>query len=293
MANEREYKSNVFGMLMKEKRYAMEVYNALSGAHIEDPDLIEMCTLEDSISLTVRDDVAFIIDSNLHLYEHQSTVNANMPLRLLFYVTDIYKKSVQNSNLFGSRLIRIPTPKFVVFYNGESSRPEKEILKLSSAFINETDNPALELECIVYNINTDKKCQILEDCQVLKDYMKLVDKVRQLKKDNDVEPVKHAIECCMKNGILEEFLRNNRWEVEKYMTIDMTYEARERIMLREIGEERERADLEAERADSAEKFVTDTILKIMTTNQITFEEACDFMEIPADSRLYYKKKMED
>lgn len=81
-------------------------------------------------------------------------------------------------------------------------------------------------------------------------------------------------------------LRNNRWEVEKYMTIDMTYEARERIMLREIGEERERAD-------SAEKFIVETIRKIMTTNQGTFDQACDFMGIPVDSRLYYKKKIEN
>lgn len=115
----REFKSNSFSLLLKQPKYALEVYNLLNETEYKDPNLIQILDVEGGIGLTVRNDAAFIIDSNLSIYEHQSTINPNMPLRLLIYISSLYKELVREENIYGEGLIMLPTPKFVVFYNGE------------------------------------------------------------------------------------------------------------------------------------------------------------------------------
>ena len=109
--------------------------------------------LENGISLSIRNDAAFIVGTDINIYEHQSSYNPNMPLRALVYFTTIVQELLQKRDWFSSHLIKIPTPHFAVFYNGMADRPEKEILKLSSSFEKPTENPELELICTVYNIN--------------------------------------------------------------------------------------------------------------------------------------------
>ncbi len=136
----REYKSDVFSMLMEDKRYALEVYNALNGSSYEDPDQVEYVNLEKGISLSVRNDAAFIVDTDVSIYEHQSSYNPNMPLRALIYFVDIIREHViKKRDLFSHNPIRIPVPHFAVFYNGTINRPEKEILKLSDSYNKPTE----------------------------------------------------------------------------------------------------------------------------------------------------------
>ena len=118
MAGNREFKSDVFGMLMEEPKYALEVYNALNHSDYRDPELIEVCNLERGISLSVRNDAAFILDMNLSVYEHESTVCPNMPLRELIYVTNILEQWVKKQNLYGRKLVKIPTPRLRCFTMG-------------------------------------------------------------------------------------------------------------------------------------------------------------------------------
>ena len=151
-----EYKSDVFSMLLQEKWRALEVYNAINGTAYDDPEQVELTTLENrSFSLTVRNDASFILDADLSLYEHQSTYCPNMPLRDLFYFASIIQKRIhaQKRDLYGKTLVRIPVPHFVVFYNGKDHAPEHYTLRLSDAFERETDAPEIELVCHVYNIN--------------------------------------------------------------------------------------------------------------------------------------------
>ena len=151
-----EYKSDVFSMLLQEKWRALEVYNAINGTAYDDPEQVELTTLENrSFSLTVRNDASFILDADLSLYEHQSTYCPNMPLRDLFYFASIIQKRIhaQKRDLYGKTLVKIPVPHFVVFYNGKDHAPEHYTLRLSDAFERETDAPEIELVCHVYNIN--------------------------------------------------------------------------------------------------------------------------------------------
>ena len=237
MTENREVKSDVFSMLMEEKENALEVYNALNGSDYKDAELIEAKTLEKGISLTIRNDAAFIVDMNLNIYEHQSSYSRNMPLRSLIYISEILKPYVKNNDIYGRKLLEIPTPHFVVFYNGLEKRPKKEIMKLSDAFVHKMEEPELELVCTVYNINPGVGDEMLSSCRVLHEYTQFVEKVRYFASVTEEGPVSQAIDWCIENHILEDFLRRRRPEVLKNMTIDMTFERREELIRKEVREE--------------------------------------------------------
>ena len=86
----RTYRSTVFIMLFEEKENLLELYNAMSGKHYTDPELLEINTLENAIYMAIKNDLSFVIDSRLSLYEHQSTYSPTLPLRLLLYLADLY-----------------------------------------------------------------------------------------------------------------------------------------------------------------------------------------------------------
>ncbi len=271
MAGNREYKSDVFGMLMEEPGYALEVYNALNQSDYRDPGLVEVCSLERGIFLSVRNDAAFILDMNLSVYEHESTICPNMPLRALIYVTNILEQWVKKRNIYGRKLVKIPTPRFAVFYNGVEEQPEQYQLKLSDAYANRMEEPELELTCTVYNINSGKNRELLSECPVLEQYMVFVRYVREglemhPKKDL-AKAIDGAIDRCIEEGVLREFLMKRREEVTKVTQLDYTFDrrieleredAREEALAEErVNTERERQAKEEERqrAEQAEKEV--------------------------------------
>ena len=236
MTENREVKSDVFSMLMMEKKYALQVYNAVNNTNYENPEDIQTFRLEKGISLSMRNDASLILDMYLNIYEHQSTYSPNMPLRSLLYLAEMYKILVKDKDLYGRTLIKIPTPKFVVFYNGTEERPSVETLRLSDAFIHMTDTPDLELVCTVYNINLGKNGEFLKKCPVLAEYMQFIDKIRKNEKAGDERPIENAIDWCIEHDILKEFLKEHRSEVLKAMTIDMTFERREELIRRDERE---------------------------------------------------------
>ena len=212
----RTYKSTVFAMLFTEKENLLELYNAISGKHYTDPELLEVNTLENAIYMSMRNDISFVVDGRLSLYEHQSTDNPNMPLRNLLYVSDIYSRLTRTDDLYGSRVVRIPEPRFVEFYNGTKELPERYERKLSDAYANPTDSPALELKTTVLNINPGKNPKLMNKCRTLQEYMIFVSKVRELKKNLPLaQAMEQAVTECIHNDILTDFLHKNRSEVIK------------------------------------------------------------------------------
>ena len=204
MAN-REYKSDVFSMLLEDRARALDVYNAMAGTAYTDPEIIEIHTLESGVSLTVPNDASFVVsmDSVLNIYEHQSTYNPNMPLRELIYFVTIIKKLIENRYLLSHKLVKIPTPKFAVFYNGGETRPEREVLKLSDAYENQSDEPQLELMCTVYNINPGNNEDLKKRSQTLREYMIFVGyvnenlaKAKKGEKDYEVA-IRDAVNRCI------------------------------------------------------------------------------------------------
>lgn len=212
----REYKSRMFAMLFSNKKELLELYNALNGTKYMDESLLEINTPENAIYMSMRNDVSCIIDMRLALYEHQSTYGPNLPLRYLMYVADIYSAFTKNKNLYGTKLVEIPTPKFVIFYNGQAEQPEMRELRLSDAFTIKEKSPDLELKAIMYNINRGHNKKLLDTCKTLGDYAEYTARVREYAKTMETEDaVERAITECIDEGILAEFLRKNRSEAKK------------------------------------------------------------------------------
>ena len=257
MAENREYKSDVFSMLMEDKANALQVYNALNGSSYDDPEQVEIVSLERGISLSIRNDAAFIVDASINIYEHQSSYNPNMPLRSLVYYAAYLKKQIHNKDMFSSSLIRIPTPHFAVFYNGIGDRPKEEVLRLSDSYEKPIKRPELELVCKIYNINPGKDNELLRKCTVLDEYTRFVEAVRRFESEGVEDPIEQAIDYCIRNHILEDFLKSHRAEVLKVMTIDMTFERREEIWREEKEELIKNAEDANIRADVAEKQFED------------------------------------
>ena len=121
-------------MVFSDKKELLALYNAVNKTHYDDPELLEINTLQNAIYMSMRNDVSFIIDSRLSLYEHQSTYSPNLPIRYLLYVADIYANITKNENLYGTKKVMIPPPRFLIFYNGRAPYPERKILKLSELY---------------------------------------------------------------------------------------------------------------------------------------------------------------
>lgn len=283
MTGNREYKSDVFSMLMNNKNNALEVYNAVNGSNYTDSSMVEICTLDKGISLSVRNDASFILDANLSVYEHQSTICPNMPVRSLIYFTVTVQGILKKHNVYGRTLVKIPVPKFVVFYNGDKEQPEQYELKLSDAFAHKTENPQLELKCMVYNINYGKNQELMSRCKILKEYSIFVDYVRFYYKTNnytDLESSTHqAIDRCIEENILKDFLIKNRAEVVKVTQLDYTFERQLELEREEaISEGRAeglaegRAEGHAEgHAEGVQQTLTN-IIEQMYTNNFTIEQ---------------------
>ena len=289
MAN-KEYKSDVLSMLLQDKKRAMEIYNAINGTDYDDPELVEMTTLDDkSFSLTVRNDASFILDANLSLYEHQSTYCPNMPLRDLLYFASIIQKQIkaQKRDIYGGRILKIPVPHFVVFYNGKEDAPDQYDLRLSDAFEKETKNPEIELVCHVYNINNGKNVPLLSKCQTLREYMYFVDMVR---KNNEIsgnleDAIEKAINQCMEENVLRDFLAQHREEVMHVMTLDYTFERRLEMQRAEAIEDGERIGKEIGKEEKLSEQIRKKIQKGKPLDQI----ADELEEVPETIRPLYEK----
>lgn len=210
----RNYKDTVFRMLFSDKRNLLSLYNAMNRTAYDDLEKLEIVTLENAIYMGIKNDLAFIIDTGLFLYEHQSTYNANMPLRDLFYISSEYQELVNRESLYASKIQKIPAPNFIVFYNGTEKKDERWENYLSEAYENCPNEPGLELKVITFNINEGHNKELMEQCQILGEYAQYVTKVRNYAKDIELDSaVEKAVNECIQEGILAEFLRKNKARV--------------------------------------------------------------------------------
>ena len=256
----RDHKDTLFRMLFSTRENLLSLYNAVNHSHYTDASELEIVTLKNAVYMNMKNDQAFLLDMQLNLYEHQSTWNPNMPLRFLMYVAKEYQMLVRNQTLYASALVKVPTPHFVVFYNGETEQEAETILRLSHSFQQKTDKPELELMVRVLNINLDKKQEVLEACQLLKEYMLLVNKIRRYTDEyKDInQAVEQAVTECIEENILADFLRKNRAEAIE-MCIFEYDDKREKELIRKAEyaegmKEGERIGREAGKKEEAERI---------------------------------------
>ena len=225
----RKYKDTVFRMLFSDRENLLSLYNAVNGSNYENSDALEIVTLENAVYMGMKNDLAFIVDMGLFLYEHQSTYNPNMPLRDLFYISGEYQKLVNHKSLYSSALQKIPAPNFIVFYNGTEREEDYWINYLSESYENLSGEPNLELKVLTLNINEGHNRELMEQCQSLREYAQYVAKVREYARESDLDTaVEQAVDDCIQNGVLAEFLRKHKSEVIAMSIFEYDKEEEER-----------------------------------------------------------------
>ena len=258
----RMYKARIFEMLYSDKKELLDLYNAVNQTEYKDPEQLEINTLKNAIYMSMHNDVSFVIDMKVSLYEHQSTFSPNLPLRYLFYMSDLYSVITKDDNLYGEKIVKIPTPKFIIFYNGTKKRPEREVLKLSSMYLTEQDNPRLELEAIVLNINPGYNEQLKGVCKSLSDYAEYTDRIREYAKVMPVEEaVEKAITECIQEGILAEFLRKNRVEAKNVSIYEYDEEKHLRMEREDAREEGRKEGRKEGREEERKLLLTEKVKK--------------------------------
>ena len=238
----RNYKDTLFRMIFKEPKQLLSLYNAVNDTDYQNSEELQVVTLENAIYMNMKNDLAFIIDCRMSLYEQQASVNPNMPLRDLFYVAKEYQGMVSEESMYSSRLINLPTPNFVVFYNGTTMQPERKIMQLSDSFLTPVENPALELKVLQLNIGAGYNRELMRKCPLLEQYSLYVGKVQQYLLEMPLEEaVERAVDECIREGVMAEILLRNRAEAIA-------------VSIFEYDEEKELALLrKAERAEGREE----------------------------------------
>lgn len=212
-APKRKYKDTLFRMIFRETKELLRLYNAVNGTDYQNPEELQIVTLENAIYMNMKNDLAFIIDCRMSLYEHQASVNPNMPLRDLFYVAKEYQGLVNSQSLYSSRLITLPTPCFMVFYNGQTKQPERKEMRLSDAFLTPVEEPALELKVVQLNIGEGHNQELMARCPLLAQYSQYVGKVQRYAADMPLaSAVERAVNECIQEDILTDFLQKNKAE---------------------------------------------------------------------------------
>ena len=214
----RQTKDILFRLVFGDDRQALlQLYNALHGTAYTDPHELQIVTLDNAIYISRKNDLAFLLAGSINMYEHQSTLNPNMPVRFLIYLAQEYQLLVESTDksLYGSELIPLPTPQCVVFYNGTADTPDEYELRLSSAFSSLDVEPAVEVVVNVININYGHNEHLMQGCGLLSQYAQFVAVTREYanKYDNRKEAMNVAIEYCIGHGILEDILRKHRSQV--------------------------------------------------------------------------------
>lgn len=214
MKPKRTYKDSLFRSIFNNKKRLASLYKALTGETIHPKD-IRITTLRGVFYNDIKNDISFRIgDRDIILMEHQSSWNPNMPLRMLWYLSKLYARELDNREIiYRDSQVDLPSPEFYVFYNGNKERPAHEILRLSKAFKKKTNYLELLVNC--YNINYGTSSELLNHCYELRCYSIFVQKVRD-GVQNGLElgsAIRQAISYCKTHDILAEYFQKNESEV--------------------------------------------------------------------------------
>ena len=273
---QRAYRDSLFRDIFNNADRLPEIYEALLGIKTTASD-ITLATINETLFSGIKNDVGFIVGSqHVLLTEHQSTINANMPLRMLMYLAEIYRRYVDADAVYRKRLIPLPAPKFYVFYNGIEKMPDTWSLHLSDAF--EGRKADLELAVEIININNQPGHPILEKCHALKSYSVFVAKVReQVKSGNALEvAISEATRYCIAHNYLEDYFRQKQ-EQEVFDMLNFVWDQERALEVR----------AEEARADGRQEGLTTSIRNVMHSMNFSVEKAMDVLQIPADEREKY------
>ena len=248
----RNIKSTLFPNIFSDKKELIGLFNAVHGTNYKETDDFEINTIEGILYMTTKNDVSFLMEGTMNLYEHQSTYNPNMPLRGLLYFGQLYHKYIKTRglNIYSSKLQKIPVPHYVIFYNGTQDEPDEQILLLSDAFQKEDEQKyvpgCLECEVRMLNINYGHNKELMEKCRTLEEYAIFVARLREYAKEypNRLDiAITKAIDDCIGTGILKDFLIKHKSEVLEMVLYSFDKELYEKDLKQIAYEEGEQAGI--------------------------------------------------
>ena len=284
---QREYKDRLFKAIFgrdteESKRWRLELYNALNGTDFTDPDELQVNTIENVIYITMHNDISFLVDDQMCLYEQQSTLNPNMPLRGFFYFSQLYQKYLSEkkeapNDILSSRLVQIPTPRFFVFYNGKKEAEDIFKMRLSDAFMNPDKSGDFEWTATVININQDRLDPLHKNCVPLYDYARFVAKVRECSKGGapTAESVTQAVNWATKQNLLSGFFERQKAEVIGMILTEFD-EEKFKQTCREDG-------YDEGLTDGAQQKAIEDAKKLLADGKYTAEEISGLLGIPVES----------
>ena len=280
----KNHKSTVFSKLFGEdKENALSLYNAMNNSNYTNADDLIFTTLDDVVYMKMKNDVSFLFDKTLSLYEHQSTYNPNMPLRGFLYFADLYRQLIKdNERIYSKSIVKIPAPKYVVFYNGDKKDMPEEVkeLYLSDAFDREVEPGKFEWTATMVNINAGMNSELLSKCKVLGGYATFVDKVRTYSRSMSLtDAVDQAVDECVEDGVLEEFFSKHRREVRNMVLTEFDEEKFLKMM---------RAEERAEgRAEGLAEGGRNLLIKVLSKLGFISEELQNRIRSIDDDTLVY------
>jgi hypothetical protein len=243
----RNHKDSVFTRLFSEKSNLLELYSAISGKSYPESTKIEIVTLSNVLYMNQINDIAFVLEDRLIvLIEHQSSINNNMPLRMLQYLSAEYDMIVDRKNLYKQKRIMIPAPEFIVLYNGDKKFPDYKELKLSDSFKSKTPDLYLELVVRVYNINKGHNTNMAVKSPVLSGYEEFIAQIKENLKSMELrDAIKLAVKTCISKNILVSFLERHSSEVENMIFGEWNLDDAKQVWQEEAREDgREERDKE-------------------------------------------------
>ena len=223
------------------KEWTLSLYNALNGSSYTDPEELEFNTIDDVIYMGMKNDVSFLVmdEKTMNIWEHQSSVNPNLPVRFLMYAGQLYDRYMTDKNIYryGTKLKKLPKPKCVCFYNGTDKQPEEQTLRLSDAF--EADDGDIEVRVRVLNINYGHNRALMEACVILGDYAGLIDSIRKNQKAgmNLEGAVDASIALMLDDSLLKRFLLVHKAEVKGMYLTEYDEEKERKLARKEAREE--------------------------------------------------------
>ena len=244
----RKYRDVLFRRLFQDKQDLLDLYNALNGSTYRDPEELEVVTMEDVIFMKMKNDLSFMIGNTLNLYEHQSTRNPNMPLRGLFYFAQQFEGLLasRNDDIYGTKRVELPTPVYIVFYNGGGMQTDNLILYLSDSFSAGRGSGCLECTCEVLNINRGYNQILMEKCHRLWEYSEFSSEIEENIRSGmrREEAIHTAIDTCIERGILKDILIKQKAEVLHMILTEYDEKKHFKTLVREGREEHLREQIE-------------------------------------------------
>lgn len=237
----------MFTALFSDPDLLRDLYCALGGVNLPPDVPVSINTLENVLYMDMYNDISFEIGGKLIvLIEHQSTVNPNIALRMLMYISRVLEKRVKGKSLYSDKKLSVPWPEFYVIYDGQKPCPGESVVRLSDLFEKpfepgpaEKLSPLLELEVKVININEGKNEGVVKRCKTLSDYSLFISKIYSLIETlgDKEEAVAEAVKFCHKHGILKEFLEIHGSEVLNMLLEEWNIEDAKEVWREEAREE--------------------------------------------------------